>query len=404
MATTIFKLSQLSMTMIEGVVSSWHKNLGDEVQEGEPLLEVETDKMVKDITAPATGYLVKLCAQPGDIVPVDGELCVISDDRNWSDGSAEDAPAAAQAAPAAAAPAAPTAAAPAAAVEAPATEGAAPGGKVRISPLAKRIAQMDGVDYTRLKGTGPNGTIVKRDILEAEKQRPAAVVQASTSSTPDLILPFQGIRKRTADHMMLTRQNTAMLTTCAEVNLSRLAECRKFVHASYTTYAIKAAAKALEEERFQMIRSQLLEDGIHIKQDININVSVATGRSLITPVIRRVNEKNILSVSKELKDLTERGRNNELQPEDMQDGCFTITNSGVFGSLFYTPIINYPQAAILGMGKILKTPVVVDDEITVAPMMYLCLSYDHRLIDGETGAPFLQKVKYYMEHPEEIIE
>lgn len=399
MATTIFKLSQLSMTMIEGVVSSWHKSLGDAVQEGEPLLEVETDKMVKDITAPATGYLVKLCAQPGDIVPVDGELCVISDDPNWSDDSAPAAPAAAQTAPAAPAPTA----APAPVPGAPAAAAPVPGGRVRISPLAKRIAQLDGVDYTRLTGTGPNGTIVKRDILEAEK-RPAAVAQVSALPTPDLILPFQGIRKRTAEHMMLTRQNTAMLTTCAEVNLSRVAKCREFVHASYTTYAIKAAAKALEEERFQMMRSQLLEDGIHVKQDININVSVATGRSLVTPVIRRVNEKNILSVSKELKDLTERGRNNELQPEDMQDGCFTITNSGVFGSLFYTPIINYPQAAILGMGKILKTPVVVDDEITIAPMMYLCLSYDHRLIDGETGAPFLQKVKYYMEHPEEIIE
>lgn len=399
MAITIFKLSQLSMTMIEGAVSSWHKKLGDEVQEGEPLLEVETDKMVKDITAPATGYLVKLCAQPGDIVPVDGELCVISDDPNWSDSSAPNAPAAMRTAPAAAT----SAAISEAAIEAPATGISAPGGNVRISPLAKRIALLDGVDYTHLRGTGPNGTIVKRDILEAEKQS-AAAVQASVLPVPDLILPFHGIRKRTAEHMMLTRQNTAMLTTCAEVNLSRLAECRKFVHASYTTYAIKAAAKALEEERFQMVRSQLLEDGIHIKQDININVSVATGRSLVTPVLRRVNGKNILSVGKELKDLTERGRNNELQPEDMQDGCFTITNSGVFGSLFYTPIINYPQAAILGMGKILKTPVVVDDEITVAPMMYLCLSYDHRLIDGETGAPFLQKVKYYMEHPEEIIE
>ena len=403
MATTIFKLSQLSMTMIEGVVSSWHKNVGDTVQEGEPLLEVETDKMVKDITAPATGYLVKLCAQPGDIVPVDGELCVISDDPNWSDGSAPDAPSAPGAAPAASAPAPVPSSAAAPAPARPAAEPAMPGGRVRISPLAKRIAQMDGVDYTRLTGTGPNGTIVKRDILEAEKHPAAPAIQIA-GPTPDVILPFQGIRKRTAEHMMLTRQNTAMLTTCAEVNLSRVAKCREFVHASYTTYAIKAAAKALEEERFQMMRSQLLGDGIHVKQDIDINVSVATGRSLVTPAIRRVNEKNILTVSKELKDLTERGRNNELQPEDMQGGCFTITNSGVFGSLFYTPIINYPQAAILGMGKILKTPVVVDDEITIAPMMYLCLSYDHRLIDGETGAPFLQKVKYYMEHPEEIIE
>lgn len=395
MSTTIFKLSQLSMTMIEGVISAWHKQIGDAVQEGEPLLEVETDKMVKDITAPATGYLVKLCAQPGDIVPVDGELCVISDDPNWSDDAASMSPSADASTPSPA---------PAAVMQSEVSSGPA-SHKIRISPLAKRIAQLDGVDYSHLAGTGPGGTIVKRDILEAAKCPPASVSPSiPQTQTPDLILPFQGIRRRTAENMMLSRQNTAMLTTCAEVNLSRVAKCREFVHASYTTYAIKAAAKALEEDSFQMMRSQLLEDGIHIKQDININVSVATGRSLVTPVIRHANQQNILSVSKELKELTERGRKNELQAEDLQGGCFTITNSGVFGSLFYTPIINYPQAAILGMGKILKTPVVINDEITIAPMMYLCLSYDHRLIDGETGAPFLQKVKYYLEHPEEIID
>ena len=388
MATTFFKLSQLSMTMIEGVVSAWHKKVGDLLTEGEVLLEVETDKMVKEITAPVNGYLVRISALEGDVVPVDGELCVISDDPAWSDGGT---------------PGKEAAAAPAAAAPQPDTAAHAPSrGRVRISPLAKKIAEQEHIPYDTLTGTGPGGTIVKKDVLSYTRA-PAAMPEGM-AGTPDLLLPFQGIRRRTAENMMLSRENTAMLTTCAEVNMSRVAQCREFVKVSYTTYTVKAVAKALEEDRFQALRSQLLEDGIHVKQDININVSVATGRSLVTPVIAHADRKNILSVGRELKDLADRGRDNKLQPEDMQGGCFTVTNSGVFGSLFYTPIINYPQSAIIGMGKTLKTPIVVDDEIVIAPMMYLCLSYDHRLIDGEVGAPFLQKVKYYLEHPEEIIE
>lgn len=391
MGTTSFKLSQLSMTMIEGVVSAWHKKAGDRVEEGEVLLEVETDKMVKEMTAPVSGFLVKITAQEGDVVPVDGELCVISDDPAWTDEGAAQPTQAAQPAPEHGA--------------GPAPAEVRPGGRVRISPLAKRIAQLEDIPYEAIPGTGPGGAIVKKDILAYQESRKAAPpARPAVEHTPDLLFPFQGIRRRTAENMMLSRQNTAMLTTCAEVNMSRVAEARKFVKVSYTTFTVKAAARALEEERFQMLRAQLLDDGIHVKQDININVSVATGRSLVTPVIRHADRKNILTVGAELRELADAGRENRLSPEDLQGGCFTVTNSGVFGSLFYTPIINYPQSAIIGMGKTLETPVVVDGEIVVAPMMYLCLSYDHRLIDGEVGAPFLQKIKYYLEHPEEIIQ
>ena len=185
MSTTIFKLSQLSMTMIEGVISAWHKQIGDAVQEGEPLLEVETDKMVKDITAPATGYLVKLCAQPGDIVPVDGELCVISDDPNWSDDAASMSPSADASTPSPA---------PAAVKQNDVSSGPA-SHKIRISPLAKRIAQLDGVDYSHLAGTGPGGTIVKRDILEAAKCPPASVspsIPQTQTSLPGNPAPHGG--------------------------------------------------------------------------------------------------------------------------------------------------------------------------------------------------------------------
>lgn len=397
---TIFKLPQMSMTMVDGVISSWKKQEGDPVEINEPLLEVETDKMVKELTSPASGYLVKILAHENDIVDVGGELCVISDTKE-ADVPADEQPAqtAQPAAPAQAPeqPQQPAAAAPAQA------QGAR---KQRISPLAKKIAAAQGLSTQGLVGTGPGGAIVKRDVEKALEQAhsPAPVcVPTAAPCVDDKLIPLRGIRKTIAENMMLSRQNTASLTTVAEVNLTKIAQCRKYVHQSYTAYAITAVSRALAEDRFEMLRSQLLGDTIHIKQEININVSVATGRSLVTPVIRNANQKNLITIGEELKQISARAREQALAPEDLQGGCFTITNSGVFGSLFYTPVINYPQSAILGLGKIMKTPVVVDDQITIAPMMYICLSYDHRLIDGEVGAPFLQRIKYYLEHPEEML-
>lgn len=397
---TIFKLPQMSMTMVDGVVKQWLKSEGDFVETNEALLEVETDKMVKELTSPVSGYLTKVIAFEGDIVPVDGELCELADSAEQSaEESAQTEEPGKEAAPEEAAPA----------VTVQKNENKA---KVRISPLAKKISELEGIDYSSIKGTGPMGTIVKRDIENAKDS--AAAVAKAEAEPPRVntavniednykVIPFRGIRKAIADNMMASKQNTAFLTTVAEVNLSKIKECRKYLHLSYTTFAIAAVAKALEDDRFEMMRSRLEGDKIYINQNIGVNVSVATGGSLVTPVIRDANKKNIITIGKELGEVSTLAREGKLDPSAFEGGCFTITNSGVFGSLFYTPIINYPQSAILGMGKILETAVVEDGEIKIAPMMYICLSYDHRLIDGEVGAPFLQKVKYYLQNPEEMI-
>ena len=390
---TVFQLPQMSMTMVDGVVTAWHKNVGDFVKANEPLLEVETDKMAKDLTSPVDGYLVSIAAAVDDIVPVGGELCRLADQMDESSKPAvqkSEEPAEPE-----------KAAAPAPAAYRPSDA------KQRISPLARRIAAMEGLSTEGIAGSGPGGTVVKRDIEAALAKRKVSKAPAApeqTAKTEDKLIPLHGIRKAIAENMMLSRQNTAMLTTVAEVDLTKLAACRKFVHLSYTTYAVAAVAHALQEERFEMMRSQLEGDVIHVKQDININVSVATGRSLVTPVIRNADRKDIFQLGRELKDLSTKAREQALDADAFQGGCFTITNSGVFGSLFYTPLINYPQSAILGMGKIMDTPVARDGQVVLAPKMYICLSYDHRLIDGETGAPFLQRVKYFLENPEEMLD
>ncbi len=400
MAVTVLKMSSLSMTMVEGVVVQWHKKVGDLVQQDEPLLDVETDKVVKEVTSPATGRIVTLCVAEGAVVPVGDPLCEIESDAaavQASAGQGESDPIL-PSAPAVHVPAAPVV--PAVTVVA--------GKKVRSSPLARRVAAVRGVDYTTLTGTGPGGLIVKRDVETAAAGSSAEPIApasgpAVTAAAQDEIIPFAGLRRRTAEVMLKSVQNTATVSAIAEVNMSAVGEYRKYLPVSYTAYVIAAASRALAEPAFKTMNSQLSGETIVIKGDVNISVSVATGKSLVTPVIRNADKKNLLTIGDELASLAARAREGRLEPADMQGGTFTITNSGVFGSLLYTPIINYPQAGIIGMGKIMKTPVVIDDAITIAPMMYLCISYDHRLIDGEVGAPFLQKVKYYLEHPQELV-
>ncbi len=395
MSVTVLKMSSLSMTMVEGVVARWHKKVGDLVRKDEPLLDVETDKVVKEMTSPASGRIIKLCAKESQVVPVGKPLCEIETDVS-------------AAAPAAAAPAVqPNASAPAAAAPAiPAGPVAGSRKKVKSTPLARRVAKELGVDHTRIAGSGPGGLIVKRDVEKAAATTAASAVAAAPAAAivaEDEVIPFSGIRRRTAEVMMKSVQNTATVSAIAEVTMGAVAEYRKYIPVSYTAYVIAAASRALANPAFKTMNSQLSGDNIVIKRDINISVSVATGKSLVTPVIRNADRKNILAIGDELAELAGRAREGRLELADLQGGTFTITNSGVFGSLLYTPIINYPQAAIIGMGKIMKTPVVIDDAIAIAPMMYLCISYDHRLIDGDVGAPFLQKVKYYLEHPQELV-
>ncbi len=385
-----FKLPQMSLTMQEGTIDRWVKAEGDQMKKNETMMEVETDKVTAELTAPCDGRLVKILVPAGETVSVGTVLCVIDD---GSEDTAELPTENAQKESTAES-------------EMPAAEPLGKRGKKVASPLAVKIAAKEGISLEGLKGSGPRGVIVKKDVLAAKEQAAAAqtaavpLVPAAAAVPRVREVPFTGIRKKTAEQMMRSKQMTASLTTFAEVDMTAVREMRKFVHISYTAYAVKAAAMALTE--FPYMNASLQGDKILLFEDININVAVSAGDKLVTPVLRGVGEKNLLTVGQELSRLAKRGKEGQLTLQDFEGGTFTVTNSGVFGSLFFTPIINYPQCAILGIGKLMEQPVVRDGQIVIAPMMNLCLTYDHQIVDGSTAVTFLQKVKYYLEHPDEM--
>ncbi|MDR1827304.1 MAG: 2-oxo acid dehydrogenase subunit E2 [Methylobacteriaceae bacterium] len=382
------RLPQISMTMIDGVVVRWLKQPGDAVREGESLVEIQTDKVVSELAAAATGVVRSIAAAEGDVVPVGGLLCVIA-----AEGEAVDAPAAQTS------PAEPPVTAPAAT---PVDIPAAGDGKKRASPLARKIAAERGISLDGLSGSGPGGLIVHADLPEAPAHaRPAPLSPPAPVDDEDTIVPFDGIRRVIAENLMRSKRSAADVTTVADVNMGAVRDIRKVLPLSYNVFIILAAARALRE--FPALNALVEEERIILKKHVNINVAVSTDKGLLTPVIHDADGKNLLSIGEALADLAERGREGRLTPADFAGGTFTITNSGVFGSVLFTPIINHPQSAVLGLGRIAKTPVVNDnDEIVPALMMFMSLTYNHRSIDGETAVRFLQRIRHYLEHPAEM--
>lgn len=382
------------MTMIDGTIVKWLKKEGDTVAEGEALVEIQTDKVVEALTAAASGVLLSIAAKEDETIPVGELICVIGSEGESlavpSQGSGT-APEPVQ-------------------VQAQASEPAiASKGGNRASPLAKKIAAQKGVDLSRVTGTGPGGMIVKADV-EGESAGASSVATATPvtvslqvqTAEEDTVMPFAGIRKTIADNLMASKRAAADVTTVADVDMGAVKEMRKVLPVSYTAFCLKAAAKALEE--YPIMNALIEEERVVLKKQINLSVAVATNMGLLTPVIHDAGKKNLLSVSDDLLDLSDRGRDGKLTARDFEGGTFTVTNSGVFGSIIFTPIINHPQSAVLGLGRIAKVPVVKeDDSIVPALMMYMSLTYNHRSIDGETAVKFLQRVRYYLENPAEMM-
>jgi len=476
------EMPQITMTMIEGVIAAWHKKKGDPVSEGEPLADIETDKVVQTLNASATGVFLEACAEVGDIVPVGKPICVIGE-PGASVPEAEAAPVSApavkperrepqstlsQAETVVAMPGvtpqmkdavivrwlcregdviaagddlcdaevddlrrvvkAPEggvvarliahsgqtvkpgdalyalAGASAASVQAPVSSG-----PVSASPLAKRLAASVGLSLNAVVPTGPGGMIVESDVKKAmltpqtDPARSAVKpVAASTAPADDVeVIPFTGIRKRIADNLMITKKTMADVTTFAEVNMGRVKAFRENLHISYNAFILKAAALALGD--YPIMNSSIEGDKILVKKSVGLCVAVSTKRGLVTPVMHHAERLNLISIAEQLEDYAERGREGKLTADDFAGGTFTVTNSGTYGALFFTPIINSPQSAILGVGKIMMTPIVDENgAIVAAPMMYACLSYDHRVVDGETAVKFLQRIKFYLEHPDQM--
>jgi pyruvate/2-oxoglutarate dehydrogenase complex dihydrolipoamide acyltransferase (E2) component len=380
------KLPQISMTMIDGVVVRWVKQEGEEIREGDTLVEIETDKVITELESSATGIVRSIAAAEGDVVPVGGLLCVIA-------AEGEDSVAA-------------TASAPAAVAE---TERAAPLPKLsaasrRASPLARKIAAGKGIRLEGVVGSGPGGMIVRADLPEAvvAPARNGSPTAAGLVDDEDTIVPFEGIRRAIAENLMRSKRAAADVTTVADVNMGAVRDIRKALPLSYNAFVIMATAKALRD--YPTLNAFVEEHRVIVKKQVNICVAVATNLGLLTPVIRDADKKNLLTIGEDLADLARRGREGRLVAADYDGGTFTITNSGVFGSVLFTPIINHPQSAVLGLGRIAKTPIVSEnDEIVPASMMFMSLTYNHRSIDGETAVTFLQRIRHYLEHPVEMM-
>ena len=444
MATEVI-MPQMGESVAEGTVTKWLKKIGERVERDEPLLEISTDKVDAEIPSPAAGVLAKILVEESETVAVNTVVAVIDGEG----AVAETAPSQKRAEAHVAAPGPPQ---PVATVEpgvpvAPAPSVSGPRGKIRSSPLVRRMAREHNVDLADVRATGLGGRISKKDVL-AYLAQPAPQVAAPYTTAPPavptarlgpglaptperpegppqpevgppamiftgptLVVPMTPMRKQIAEHMVASRGTSAHVSTVFEVEMTRVFETRarcaeeferrNGIKLTYTPFFIRAAVEAIKQ--FPIFNSSLDGTNIVYKRDVNIGVAVALETGLIVPVIKRADEKNFLGVARAVQELAERARNKRLSVDDVQGGTFTITNPGVFGSLFGTPIINQPQVAILGVGVIEKRAVVRNDAIAIRSMVYLVLSFDHRILDGALADQFMGKIKSRLENWEEAV-
>ena len=423
-------MPQMGESIFEGTITRWLKKKGEKVERDEPLFEISTDKIDSEIPAPASGVVQDILVKEGETVQINTVVAVIGD------GSAM--PSEAQTSSTEGKPGIKEGPAPIAGpvpgpepeeeeekAEKEEGEGGGEAGHdgSRTSPLVRRIAKEHGIDLSALdgKGTGLNGRITKRDVLSyieqgggAQQKAPAAAQPARPATPAPVPMKFSGdvervamtpMRKAIAEHMVNSRRTSAHVTTFFEVDCSRIMQHREKKRAEFeqagakltvTPYFVQAAANALK--RFPIVNSSLDGDTIVYKRAINIGIAVNLDWGLIVPVIKDVDEKNLLGLARALNDIGERARNKKLTPDDVNDGTFTITNPGLFGGLIGTPIINQPQVAIMGMGGIKKRAVIIDDAIAIRPIIMLSLSFDHRVIDGAVADQFMADVQKQLEN------
>ena len=399
-------MPQLGLTMEEGTVSQWVKHEGDAVKTGDVLLEITTDKLTNEVTSEHDGVLLKIVAQEGEDVPVKGLLCYVGQPGEAVGG----APAAA---PAAAAPAAPVAA-------------AAGGARVRISPLARKTAAKLGVDVTKLTGTGPSGRIRQQDVLAAASApqaaaapAPAPAPAAAPAAKPvsktglelmegDTVTKLAGMRKVVAQRMLQSHTEIPPVTQNTKVDVTELMKFRKMLMAetgnkySVNDLILKATAKCLRQHPEVLV--SLDGDQVIQRAHVNLGMAVALDAGLIVPVIRDADRLGLDALSAAAKDLASRAKNNKLTPDEYKGSTFSVSNLGMFGIETFTPIVNQPDAAILGVCAV-QDELVMDDEgnISKHQVMRLSFTYDHRLIDGAVAAKFVMALRDLLEKPMSII-
>jgi pyruvate dehydrogenase E2 component (dihydrolipoamide acetyltransferase) len=412
-------MPQMGESVAEGTVTRWIKQLGDSVDQDEPLFEISTDKVDAEIPSPAAGVLAQIRVKEGETVPVDTVVGVIAgaDEQVVDDnrGPAAEQPAAAAAETANPLPVAEDARTPAR------DESVSPDAererlrRQKSSPLVRKIAREHNVEIAEISGTGINGRVTKADILkfiDARQKVPAAAaaggvlphVPAYAPGEAVEIVPMSVMRKKIAEHMILSRRTSAHVHSVFDVDFTRVARARderrvEYEHTGTKLTFLSFIAKAIVDalRTMPILNASVDGDKIVYKKAVNLGIAVALDWGLIVPVIHHADEKNLLGLSRAIQDLATRARNKQLKPEEVQGGTFTITNPGSFGTLFGMPIINQPQVAILGVGAIEKRVTVIDDAIAIRQRGYLTLGYDHRLVDGAAADRFMQLVKQSIE-------
>ncbi len=409
MATEV-KVPALGESVTEATVAQWFKQVGDAVTVDEPLVELETDKVTVEVPAPASGVLSEILVQSGETVNIGTILAAIGEGA----GKATAKPAAKKEepkkaeAPKAAAPApAPVAAKPAAAANA------------ALAPAVRRVVEENNLDAGKIDGTGKDGRLTKGDALEAaakpQAQIAAPVQVRAPSPAQDAAreerVKMTRLRKTIATRLKEAQNTAAMLTTFNEVDMTAIMALRNHykdlfekkhgVRVGFMGFFVKACIAALKE--LPAVNGLIDGEDIVYKNYYNIGVAVGTEKGLVVPVVREAQDLSFAEIEKTINDYGKRARDGALKLEELQGGTFTISNGGVYGSLMSTPILNAPQSGVLGMHKIQERPVVVNGQVVVRPMMYLALSYDHRIVDGREAVTFLVRVKESLEDPQRLL-
>ena len=393
------KVPVLAESVPDATLLNWYKQVGERVERGESLIDLETDKVTLEVAAPEGGVLKEIRRQTGEVVLTNDILAVIDTEG-----------AAARAGPAVAAVVAIV---------------AAPANAPQPGPAARKLAAEAGIDAATVQGSGKDGRVTKSDIL-ASTAKPAAVAPAKASPAPvrdvqpqpatvtgrvEERVPMTRLRKRTAERLLTAQRDSALLTTFNEVNMQPVMDLRsRFkgdfedrygVKLGFMSFFVKAAVEALK--KFPVVNAAVDGDDIVYHGFFDIGVAVGSERGLVVPILRDVERMSFAEVERRIRDFGERARDGKLTIEELTGGTFTISNGGVYGSLVSTPIINPPQSAILGMHKIQDRPVAENSQVVIRPMMYLALSYDHRIIDGREAVQCLDSIRRLLEDPTRML-
>ncbi|EKE82977.1 2-oxoglutarate dehydrogenase complex dihydrolipoyllysine-residue succinyltransferase [Idiomarina xiamenensis] len=391
------KVPQLPESVSDATIAAWHVKAGDAVKRDQNLVDIETDKVVLEVVAPADGVLLEIKHDDGATVGAEDVIGIVAagaskgrsgDSQATTDSSANDS-----------------------------SEDSDVAG-----PAVRRLLAEHGLKASDVKGTGKNGRVTKEDVekhvkegankaASASTDKASAAAQASSGDRDQKRVPMTRLRKRIAERLLDAKNSTAMLTTFNEINMKPIMDLRKKykdvfeerhdTRLGFMGFYVKAVTEALK--RFPEVNASIDGDDVVYHNFFDISIAVSTPRGLVTPVLRDTDRLGLADIEKGIKALAIKGRDGKLTLDEMQGGNFTITNGGVFGSLLSTPILNPPQSAILGMHKIQERPMVVDGKIEILPMMYLALSYDHRIIDGKESVGFLVTVKELLEDPQRLI-